>query len=173
MTAAIEFIPDPFVQEGLIVDLLVMIAAVLLIIYWTYRAFYNWLHQPRAIKGLVLGRGEPLEPDDAYVLFLESQGYEVISGKHRVPISIDLDGQELYSRLYVDYVAARDGLLYAVKISRERQPMEWTGSGLRDRLLVFSLLLPELEGILVVDPGERVIRTVKFELDNETKIKEA
>lgn len=156
----------PLAGGGKIVDLFVMVAAALLIVYWGYRAFYNWLHQPRGMKRLVLGRGELLEPDDAHVLFLESRGYEVLSGKHKVPIAVELDGQELYSRLYIDYVAECDGLMYAVKISRERQPMDWTGSGLRDRLLVFSLLMPELEGILVVDPAERSIRTVKFDLED-------
>ncbi|WP_245850747.1 hypothetical protein [Paenibacillus herberti] len=154
-------------------DGIVMIAAALLIGFWVYRAFYNWLHEPRGIKRLVLGRGEILAPDDPHVLFLESQGYEVVSGKHRVPLVVDLDGQEMYSRLYVDYIVVRDDSMYAVKLVRDRQPMEWTGSGLRDRLLVFTLLLPELEGILIVDNEYNTIRTVKFDINVEPKLKEA
>ncbi|WP_235680373.1 hypothetical protein [Paenibacillus albicereus] len=154
-------------------DRLVMVVSALLIGYWAYRAFYNWLHEPKGLKRLVLGRGEILAPDDPHVLFLESHGYEVISGKHRVPLVVDLDGKEMSSRLYVDYVAVRNGDMYAVKLMRERQPLDWTGSGLRDRLLVFHLLLPELEGILLIDTEDNKIRTVKFELNEEPKMKEA
>lgn len=148
-------------------DGLVMIAASVLVLYWVYRAFYNWLHEPRALNKLILGTGEVLEPDDETVLFLESRGYAVSSGKHRLPIELELDGKPLQSRIYVDYIAEKDGLTYAVKVARERQPIVWTGSGLRDRLLVYSLLLPQIEGILVVDLNEGTIRTVKFLLENQ------
>lgn len=154
-------------------DGIIMILAALLIGFWIYRAFYNWLHEPKGMKRLVLGRGEILAPDDPHVLFLEAQGYEVVSGKHRVPLVVELDGQEMSSRLYVDYVAVQGDSMYAVKLVRDRQPMEWTGSGLRDRLLVFSLLLPELEGILIIDSEDSTIRTVKFDINAEPTLKEA
>ncbi|AJY77248.1 hypothetical protein [Paenibacillus beijingensis] len=148
-------------------DGLVMIAASVLVLYWIYRALYHWLHEPRAVNRLILGSGEPLEPDDEAVLLLESCGYAVSSGKHRLPIELELDGKPLQSRIYVDYIAEKDGLMYAVKMARERQPMNWTGSGLRDRLLVYSLLLPQMEGILVVDMRDGSVRMVKFLLDNQ------
>ena len=118
------------------------------------------------LNKLTLGTGAVLEPDDDNVLFLESEGYTVSSGKHRIPIELELDGAPMKSRLYVDYMAEKDGLHYAVKVQRERLQMDWTGSGLREKLLVYALLLPQLEGILVLDLQERKIRKVIFHLKN-------
>lgn len=147
-------------------DKLVMFIAAALVLYWIYRGLYNWLHTPRELNKLILGTGAVLAPDDENVLFLESQGYTVTSGKHRIPIDLELDETPLQSRIYVDYIAEKDGLHYAVKVQRERMQIEWTGSGLRDKLFVYALLLPQLEGILVMDLQEGKIRKVIFQLEN-------
>ncbi len=52
---------------------------------------------------------------------------------------IDLDGQALQSRLFIDLIAEKDGKHYIVKTARDRMPIDWTGSGVRDRLLVYAL----------------------------------
>ncbi|WP_188887554.1 hypothetical protein [Paenibacillus radicis (ex Gao et al. 2016)] len=142
----------------------VMLVAGLLLVIWLYRSFYRWLHTPLAVNRLTLGKGGELEANDENIAFLEQAGYEVISGKHRVPIGIELDGQPLGSRLYIDYIAELDGTMYIVKTARERMPMDWTGSGVRDRLLVYSLLLPECAGVLFVDVKEKAIRTIHFQV---------
>lgn len=115
---------------------------------------------------LTLGKGGELTEDDENILFLERSGYEVLSGKHRVPIRIDLDGQSLNSRLYIDYIAEQDGKMYIVKTARERMPMDWTGAGVRDRLLVYSLLPPECTGVLFVDAKEQIIRQIIFHISD-------
>jgi len=145
------------------VDGLIMLLAGGLLVLWLYRLFYRWLHQPAGSKLFLLGDGGELEADDENIGFLERHGFEVVSGKHRVPLRIGLDGEVLRSRLYIDYVAEKDGLTYLVKTARDRMPMDWTGSGVRDRLLVYALLVPGAAGILFADPREGWIRTVTFE----------
>ncbi|MGG4142999.1 hypothetical protein ABEW34_07685 [Paenibacillus algorifonticola] len=145
-------------------DWLIMLVASALLILWLFRLFHRWLHEPASFNRLKLGKGVPLDPNDENILFLEQSGYHVVSGKHRIPIQIDLDGQELDSRLYIDYIAELDGELYVVKTARDRMPMDWTGSGIRDRLLVYALLLPKCQGILFINVKERSIRKVVFQL---------
>ncbi len=96
---------------------------------------------------------------------LEQSGYEVLSGKHRIPVYITLDdGEPLESRLYIDYFAKRDGDTYIVKVDKERQPLEWTGSAIRDRLLPYHLLYRKADGILYVSVKERAIRKISFDV---------
>ncbi|MFD1955845.1 hypothetical protein ACFSL6_17150 [Paenibacillus thailandensis] len=141
----------------------IMLVAGGLLALWLFRSFYRWLHQPAQVSKVTLGAGAKLDPDDENILFLEAAGYEVQSGKHRVPITIELDDETLESRLYIDYIAeSADGELYIVKTARERMPMDWTGSGVRDRLFVYSLLLPECDGILFLDVKEKILRKIKF-----------
>lgn len=151
---------------GNYIDWLVMAVVGSLLLIWAYRGFYRWLHQPAGTRGLKLGKGGAIAEDDINVQLLEQAGYEVTSGKHLIPISIDLDGEELGrgSRLYIDYIAEQEDESYIVKTARDRMPMDWTGSGIRDRLLVYSLLLPECDGVLFVDAKERIIRKITFHI---------
>lgn len=151
---------------GMYGDWFIMLVAGAFLLFWIYRGTYRWLHQPISVNRLTLGKGGELTEDDENILFLERSGYEVLSGKHRVPIRIDLDGQSLNSRLYIDYIAEQDGKMYIVKTARERMPMDWTGSGVRDRLLVYSLLLPECTGVLFVDAKEQIIRQIIFHISD-------
>ncbi|MFD0711063.1 hypothetical protein [Paenibacillus sp. GCM10027626] len=144
-------------------DWLIMLVAGSIIVYWLYRLFYRWLHEPPGVNSkLLLSRAEDVDERDDNVRFLERNGYEVNYGKYRIPITIDLDGEQLYSRLFIDMIAERDGKYYVVKTARERMPIEWTGSGLRDRLLIYALLMPECEGVLFVDQKSNLIKTVTF-----------
>lgn len=147
---------------GNFVEWFVMLIAGLLLAIWVYRSFYRWLHTPFSVNRIKLGKGGQLDENDENIVFLERAGYEVISGKHRVPVGIELDGEPLASRLYIDYIAEKDGTMYIVKTARDRMPMDWTGSGVRDRLLIYSLLVPECGGVLFVDVKEQVIRIIHF-----------
>lgn len=145
-------------------DWFIMILASSLLLIWLFRAFYRWLHEPSSVRRLKLGKGGTLSAGDENIQLLEHHGYEVVSGKHLVPITVELDGQELGSRLYIDYIAEMDNKTYIVKSARDRMPMDWTGSGVRDRLLVYSLLLPQCSGVLFVDAKERIIRKIHFHI---------
>ncbi|XEC92839.1 hypothetical protein AB6A23_15725 [Paenibacillus tarimensis] len=148
-------------------DWVVMFVAGGLILLWLYRIFYRWLHSPVGTRVVLLGEGLELDADDEYVQFLEAEGYTVTSGKHRIPVHIELDGNVLTSRLYIDYVAEKDGTTYIVKTARDRMPMDWTGSGVRDRLMVYALLVPHCKGILFADSKTREIRTIVFNIGEQ------
>lgn len=150
-------------------DWFIMVFAGCLFVVWLFRVFHRWLHEPASVKRLKLGKGGVLAEDDENILLLEQAGYEVSSGKHLIPIPIKLDDVPLGrgSRLYIDYIAEMDNCTYIVKTARDRMPMEWTASGVRDRLLVYSLLLPECDGILFVDAKEKVIRKITFHISDQ------
>ncbi|GGF87191.1 hypothetical protein [Paenibacillus abyssi] len=148
-------------------DWFVMIVAGGLIVFWLYTRFYRWLHTPSGTGLILLQDGMELDDDDEYVRLLESEGYIVSSGKHRIPIRIGLDEEVLHSRLYIDYVAEKNGSLFIVKSARDRMPIDWTGSGVRDRLLVYALLVPYCAGVLFVDIKEKQIRTITFHINEQ------
>ena len=54
-----------------------------------------------------------------------------------------------------------------VKTSRRKQPMEWSGPDLRDRLMPYLLLYPGCAGVLYVDTDEKSIRLITLVEDLE------
>ncbi|WP_159882237.1 hypothetical protein [Paenibacillus puerhi] len=104
-------------------------------------------------------------PEDETTSLLAEHGYRVLAGKRRIPITIRVnDGETLQSRLFLDYMAERDGSFFAVKVAKERKPLEPTGSSLRDRLLVYQLLDEQTEGVLYVRLAEREVVCYRFSL---------
>ncbi len=150
-------------------DWFIMALAGALLIVWIYRAFYRWLHAPVNMNRITLGKGSAVSDDDDNVKLLRRNGYKVVSAKHVVPIPVELDGAPVGTgaRMYIDYMASKDDLTYVVKTARERKPMEWTASGLRDKLLVYALLLQDCAGILYIDAKEGTVRKIVFHLTDD------
>ncbi|CAM2808772.1 hypothetical protein PASE110613_01860 [Paenibacillus sediminis] len=98
---------------------------------------------------------------------LSDAGYEVLSGKMRIPILFDADGVQLHSRLYIDYLVSRDHATYMVKLARERRPVEWTGSAVRNEFLHYFLLYPECKGLLYVDVAQKEIKEVYLRMNDD------
>lgn len=96
---------------------------------------------------------------------IQQAGYEWIAGKVKIPITVTLDDTPLESRLFADGFVEKDRQWFVVKFAKERKPIDMTGSGLREHLLVYSLLYPEAAGVLYVDVLNRSIRVVQFEIE--------
>lgn len=133
-------------------DRIVMLLIGVALTVWVIYQLFAWLQRsPRSPLAEAIPLNEDIEPHPALGL-LDEAGYEVIGGKLKIPLSFHADNQTYYSRLFVDYVAeGEDGSRYLVLISRPRRPLEWTGSGLRDKLLPYLLLYPECSRLLYVD----------------------
>jgi len=151
-------------------DGLLMVIAAALLAWWLWRRFDNWLHEPADARLRRLARSGGIEEPDEAVQLLEERGFAVLSGKHRIPLGVAVDdGPVQTTRLYFDYVASKDDKFYLVKTERTRMPIDWTASGLREKLLVYALLFPECDGIVVADVRDKTVRTVRFllEVDKE------
>ena len=148
--------------DGLVFLLVVLVFAV----WMAWGAKRWWMSPPKRVW--------PVEPDleipvtDAVEL-LETNGYEVMTVKRKIPITIKIDGEkdgtQLNSQLFIDHFAHKEGELFLVKIAKSRMPLEWTGSGIRDRLLMYGLLYEEAAGILYVEPESKKIRRIEFEVE--------
>ncbi len=146
-------------------DWVIMLVAAGIMVWWVLRRFDRWLHEPPGSRLRKLASAGGVEHDDIVQLLLDG-GYEVLSGKHRIPLGVSLDdGPVMPTRLYFDYLAFKDDKYYLVKLERARQPMEWTASGLRERLLVYALLFPDCEGIIIVLAHERQLKIVRFKVE--------
>ncbi|WP_438448819.1 hypothetical protein [Gorillibacterium sp. sgz5001074] len=124
----------------------------------------KWITAPPKVQ-------HPVVPDEEIMVteaveLLEFAGYEVWTGKRKVPITVSVnDRTELETRLFIDHFAAEGDKLYIVKLARDRKPIDRTGSGLRDGLLVYQLLYEQTEGILLVDPKLRTIDKIHFSIE--------
>ncbi|UUZ94325.1 hypothetical protein LJK87_06995 [Paenibacillus sp. P25] len=104
-------------------------------------------------------------PEDENTALLENKGYTVLSGKKRIPVHIAVGSKEtLQSRLFLDYIVEKDDKLYAVKTAKERKPLEMTGSAVRERLLIYQLLIPEAAGVLYIDAANGRVDRFEFQL---------
>ncbi|NQX44967.1 hypothetical protein HQN87_06465 [Paenibacillus tritici] len=98
---------------------------------------------------------------------LEDAGYEVVGGKLKIPLSFQVNGAPMYSRLFIDYVALKnEEHYYLVILSRPRKELEFTGSGLRDTLLPYLLIYPDCSGVLYVDTVNSNIHVINFGKDD-------
>jgi hypothetical protein len=137
--------------------LVTAICAVLAI--WALYAFRSWLRKPEHPRLYAIKLNEEIEEGPASAI-LEENGYEVIGGRLRVPLSFDVNGETINSGLYIDYIAERDEGVYIVKTSRRRKPMAWSGTEIRDKFLPLLLLYPEVTGVLYVDTEEGTVRRI-------------
>lgn len=136
-------------------------------IYLAYRGIRSWVRKPfglRSAAGLVLN--EEIV-DHPAVDLLKAAGYEVISDKLKVPLAFQVDGSVLHSRLFIDYIAVKDGEFYLVRTARERLPIEWTGSGIRKELLPYLLLYPACGGVLYADAEQGVLKRIALTTDED------
>ncbi|RED61643.1 hypothetical protein [Cohnella lupini] len=147
-------------------DWIIMLAAAGIMVWWVLRRFDRWLHEPPGSRLRKLAASGGVEQDDDNVQLLQDSGFEVLSGKHKIPLGVTLDDSAVMpTRLYFDYLAFKDDKYYLVKLERLRQQMEWTASGLREKLLVYALLFPDCEGIVIVPAQERKLKIVRFKVE--------
>ncbi|WP_373230472.1 hypothetical protein [Cohnella sp.] len=146
-------------------DWVIMLAAASLMVWWVFKRFGRWLHEPPGSRLRKLARAGGVIQDDNVAL-LQTKGYEVLSGKHRVTLGVELDdGPTMPTRLYFDYLAKKEDKYYLVKLERARQPLDWTASGLRESLLVYALLFPDCEGIMIVTLRDQQLKIVRFKVE--------
>jgi len=149
-----------------LVEIFVMIVAAIFLVALCYRALYRWLHAPPTMSRIKLGRGGKLKVNDPNVELLEQHGYVVISGRHQIPLGVEVDGQflERSTTIIIDYIAEKKGLSYVVKYERERQPIELDAAELKKHLLLYSLLLPDMSGIIYINCKQQKIHTIAFHI---------
>lgn len=138
----------------------IILIVVLAVIGW-FR-FKKWLYAPSRIR-LPFPDYTPVPRTEA-VSMMEKAGYEVICGKKKVPLLVEVDDIPMDSRLFVDYFARKGEELYVVKVAKQRQPIEWTGSGVREKLLPYCYLFTETHGVLYVDVEEGSVRKVRMDI---------
>lgn len=139
---------------------------VALSIFIVYR-IYIWLQSsPRSFMRDQIPFNKVIIPHPSIDL-LEDEGYEVVGGKLKIPLSFNVNGSQLYSRLFIDYVATKEeGSLYLVILARPRKPLDFTGSGLRDTMLPYLLIYPECSGVLYVNVATASIQVIKLGKDD-------
>lgn len=149
-------------RQGDLTVLLLILAAAL---FWGWIRFKKWLYSPSRIK-LPFPDVTPV-PRTQAVRIMEEAGYEVICGKKKVPLLIEVDDEPLDSRLFVDYFARKGEEFFVVKLAKQRQPIQWTGSGVREKLMPYCYLFAETHGVLYVDVEEGKVRKIRMDVGND------
>jgi len=145
-------------------DLVATVAVSLMLLVWLIHRFKRWLEAPVRVR-LPVPEPAPFARNEA-VQLLEEAGYEVISGRVKVPVLVEVDDEplDMASRLFVDFFARKEHEVYLVKVSRARRPVEWTASALRDRFMMYHWLFRDTHGLLYVDLEEKRVRKIRFDL---------
>mgnify|MGYP007126044271 CR=1 FL=1 len=140
--------------DTFVLILILIIIGYFLLRKWLPMTFTEWLFQSsQPKKENVKGKVPSL---------LKKNGYEVMNGKQKVPMTITLDDQTYESRLYVDYIAKKEDDWYLVFVERIRKPLKRYGPGLRDMFLTYYLLYKP-SGIIYVTK-EQQLHVIKFEI---------
>ncbi|MCT1397464.1 hypothetical protein AK95_17850 [Paenibacillus sp. LC231] len=146
--------------------LLMILLGVVIALLIGYR-LNRWLMSPSPDRLPGIPINEHI-PDHPAIGMLEQEGYDVVGGKVKINLSFETGHRPILSRLFIDYIASDDsGELYMVKLARERMPVDWTGSGIRDRLMPFLLLYPECAGLLYIDVNEKSIHRLSMDWSDE------
>lgn len=134
--------------------LILVIIVYFLIRKWLPFTFTEWLTKSsKEKKSEISGKVPKL---------LEKNGYELMSGKQKVPMTIEMDDQTYESRLYIDYIVKKENDWYLVFVERIRKPLKKYGPGLRDMFLSYYLLYKPA-GILYVTKDQS-IHVIEFDL---------
>lgn len=147
------------------VDILMFGVVCIALFIWLIFVVRRWLSKPRIWNMPWLDQAE--DPDPDVVDILEQEDYTVIAGKLVIPIRIRADNQSMRSRLYVDGVAQGESGFYFIKLARDRRPVEWTGSGLRDAFLPYCVISRHIKGILYVQMGTKQVSKITLRWDEE------
>jgi hypothetical protein len=149
-----------------LMEMVIMLVASVFLLVALYRIVYRWLHSPSTMSRIKLGRGGKLKDNDPIIGLLERQGYTVVSGRHQIPVVIEVDDQvlERSATVIIDYIAEKKGRSYIVKTERERQPIDMTAADLKNHLLLYAILLPEMSGILYINNKGSNIHLIAFHL---------
>ncbi|GAB2696822.1 hypothetical protein GCM10027018_14900 [Paenibacillus thermoaerophilus] len=139
-----------------------MLLAIVLIAWGYYglrRKLMDWPEHPAPVEeDIFVPNGDAVE-------LLKAKGYELLSGKQKIPVTVEAGGLVMSSQLFIDAIAAKDDETFVVRIARPRRPLEWTGSAIREHLLVYSLIYDDIDGVLYVDPAEGRVTPIRFELE--------
>ena len=92
---------------------------------------------------------------------LHDNGYQVISGKVRVPLEIKHGEKNYQSRIIIDFIARKNEEIYVVKIKNKRKPERLSAANLRDEYLKLQLLF-SADGVLYLDLEKGEINDVQF-----------
>ncbi|ASR47003.1 hypothetical protein B4V02_10075 [Paenibacillus kribbensis] len=147
-------------------DTVIIVVIGVILAIWALYSLRAWLEEPEPLVLKTIPINEELDEGPAVDL-LEKAGYEVVGGKMKIPLAFKVNGNTVYSRLFIDYVAVRNGSTYMVTTSRRKKPIQWSGPELRDRLLPYLLLYPGCAGVLYVDTDEQSIRLITLMEDLE------
>ena len=149
-------------------DIYVFYLIVAGLLLWGWMLLKKWLMKPAAAKLSFLKNAS--FPEGKTAGLLKQFGYEVVSGKVRVPLTVSVDGKRYQSRIYIDYIVQKDGKLYAARIERGRQPVKWSGSSLRDQFFAYCFLDPGLDGVVHIDEDKQQIKLITMRIASERKL---
>lgn len=144
-------------------DLFVVALLAIVLIAWGYyglrRKLMEWPEHPAPVEeDIFVPGGDAVE-------ILKARGYRLLSGKRKLPVTVDAGGMVMHSQLFIDAIASKDDEKFVVRIARPRRPMDWTGSAIREHLLVYSLIYDDIDGVLYVNPADGAVTPIRFDLE--------
>lgn len=140
-------------------DSIVLVLIILFILFLVLRKWVSFQFAKDILMNKAKKEPKPIKGEVADLL--REYGYEPIEGKKKIPLSIELDKEPYESRMFIDFLAMKEDLLYVVLVAKERRPLRRTGAAIRDYLLPFFLLY-QPAGIVYVDKAKNRVSLITF-----------
>lgn len=140
-------------------DSIVLVLIILFILFLVLRKWVSFQFAKDILMNKAKKESKPIKGEVADIL--REYGYEPIEGKKKIPLAIELDKEPYESRMFIDFLAMKEDLLYVVLVAKERKPLRRTGAAIRDYLLPFFLLYRPA-GIVYVDKAKNRVSLITF-----------
>lgn len=144
-------------------DAWVFLIIVVAVAVWIGYGISRWLDKPPSSINFLLQSAPPGSGPNKRLL--EQHEYEVLSGKVRIPIKVRHNEQTLNTRVYLDYVVKQEDDIYVVKVAKDRDQIQWSGSGIRDQFMALAFLHDQIAGVIYLDTKQQTLHRIQFEFE--------
>lgn len=139
-------------------DSFVYVLIVLLLVAWAW-------YFAKKRRGL---SSDTIPSSGKLVELLKEEGYDIVSGKTKIPVKVDIGDRETDVIMSVDCIVRQNGRKYVVKVEREEGEAV-TVRRVRERFLAVCLAF-QADGIVVVSADKTRIKHVDIALRSSFKL---
>lgn len=128
-------------------DLFVYVIIVLFIVFWGFR-----VRKKRQLSKSSVPKSGKL------VTLLEAEGYDIVSGKLKIPLNMSVGEREMDTAMTADYLVKQSGRTYIV-VKEKEEDEKLTAKYIRERYLVDCLTF-RADGVVVINSDKTRVKQI-------------
>ncbi len=149
----------PLLREAITSNALLLVA--LLVVFLLVQTIRLTLASTAASRRVARHRKMGETGEKNAVRLLKRAGYQIVSRQTTGCYNFRLDGKTCKVTLHADFIVSRKNLRFLAEVKSGKESAKATGRATRRQLLEY-LFAFEIDGLLLVDMHQKVIRNVEF-----------